>query len=95
VIKSFAEQTTHDLYDGLNTKAARKIDRQIWPVVARKLDMLNAAVGQNDLKSPGNHLEKLKGDLAGFWSIRVNDRYRIIFAYQDGNATQVRCQDHP
>ena len=95
MIQSFADQTTEDIYDGRNTKAARKIDRQVWPVAARKLDILNAAVSLNDLKSPGNQLEKLRGDVEGFWSIRVNDRYRIIFRFKDGNATEVRCQEHP
>ena len=95
MIASFADQTTEDIFNGSNTRLARKIDRQVWPVAARKLDMLHAAGSLNDLKSPGNQLEKLKDDLEGFWSIRVNDRYRIIFQYKDGNATEVRCQDHP
>ena len=65
----------------------------MWPVVIRKLDILNAATGLNDLKSPGNQLEKLKDDLAGYWSIRVNDQYRIVFRIDQGNAVDVRCQD--
>lgn len=93
VIKSFADQTTQDIYDGADTKVARKIDKRIWPVVVRKLDILNAAVSLNDLKSPGNQLEKLKDDLAGRWSIRVNDQYRIIFRFYEGNATDVACKD--
>ena len=93
VIESFADQTTEDIYNGANTKAARKIDRRVWPVVFRKLDILNAAASLNDLKSPGNQLEKLKADLAGHWSIRVNDQYRIVFRFDGGNATDVRCQD--
>jgi len=93
VIKSFADETTEDIYNGANTRAARKIDRRVWTVVFRKLDILNAAASLNDLKSPGNQLEKLKGDLAGCWSIRVNDQYRIVFHFDGGNATDVRCQD--
>jgi len=61
--------------------------------VVRKLDFLNAATNLNDLKSPGNQLEKLKDDWAGYWSIRVNDQYRIIFCFIDGNATHVSCRD--
>ena len=95
MIASFADQTTEDIYNGSNTKTARKIDRQIWPVAVRKLDILNAAISLNDLKSPGKRLEKLKNDLEGFWSIRVNDRYRIVFRFKGGNAAEVRCQDHP
>ncbi len=93
MIESFADQTTEDIYNGANTKTARKIDRRVWQVVVRKLDILNAAISLNDLKSPGNQLEKLKDDLAGYWSIRVNDQYRIIFRFHDGNAMDVRCQD--
>jgi toxin HigB-1 len=93
VIASFADQTTEDIYNGSNTKMARKIDRRVWPVLVRKLDILNAATTLNDLKSPGNHLERLKGDLAGYWSIRVNDQYRVIFQFGGGNALNVRCQD--
>ncbi len=93
VIKSFADPATEDIYNGGNTKAARRIDRRVWPIVVRKLDFLNAATGLNDLKSPGNQLEKLKGDLAGHWSIRVNDQYRVVFRFSDGNAMDVRCQD--
>lgn len=93
VIKSFADETTQDIYEGENTKAARKIDRRVWPIVFRKLDTLNAAISLNDLKSPGNQLEKLKGELAGYWSIRVNDQYRIIFRLENGNALNVSCRD--
>ena len=93
MIKSFADRTTEDIYNGSNTKAARRIDKRVWPVVFRKLDILNAAVSLNDLKSPGNQLEKLEDELAGYWSIRVNDQYWIVFRFHDGNATDVRCQD--
>jgi toxin HigB-1 len=86
VITSFADPTTEDIYNGSNTKMAGKVDRRIWPVLVRKLDMLNAATTLSDLKSPGNHLERLKGDLAGYWSIRVNDQYRVIFQFGGGNA---------
>ena len=51
---------------------------------ARKLDFLDAATVLNDLaSSPGNRLESLSGDLEGFWSIRVNNQWRIIFTWID------------
>jgi proteic killer suppression protein len=84
VIKSFADAATEDIYNGANTKAARRIDRRVWPIVVRKLDVLNAATSLNDLKSPGNQLERLKDEWTGYWSIRVNDQYRIIFRFADG-----------
>jgi plasmid maintenance system killer protein len=60
VIKSFADPATEDIYNGTNTRAARRIDRRVWPIVVRKLDFLNAATSLNDLKSPGNQLESSK-----------------------------------
>jgi proteic killer suppression protein len=57
--------------------------------------MLNAAQDLIDLKAPpANRLEKLKGDLVGFWSIRVNGQYRVIFKFTNGNAEQVRIIDY-
>ena len=57
-----------------------------------------AAMGlfaRNYLKvPPSNKLEKLKGDLTGFWSIRVNDQYRVLFRFANGNAEQVRITDY-
>ena len=54
-------------------------------VAARKLDMLDYAEALGDLASPpGNRLEALKGDLAGFHSIRVNDRWRVVFRWTTG-----------
>lgn len=93
VIKSFADETTEDIYNGANTKMARKIETRLWSVVRRKLDMVNAAISQKDLKSPGNQLEKRERDRPGFWSIRVNDQYRILFRFSDGNAPDVICDD--
>jgi hypothetical protein len=58
-------------------------------------NMLNAAHDLLDLKvPPGNKLEKLRGALAGFWSIRVNDQFRVIFKFADGNASDVRIADY-
>jgi len=64
-------------------------------VVARKLDMLAAADSLEDLRAPpGNRLEALKGDRAGHWSIRVNARWRLCFAWRDGAAEEVECVDY-
>lgn len=93
VIESFSDQASDDVYNGRNSKSARKIDIRVWPIVVRKLDILNAAISLNDLKSPGNQLEKLKGSMAGSWSIRVNDQYRITFRFENARAIEVRCHD--
>jgi toxin HigB-1 len=95
VIHSFADATTADLFHGANTKAARVIDKAIWPVVRRKLDMVNAAATLADLRvPPGNELEALKRNQAGRMSIRVNRQYRITFRFEEGNAFDVRCEDY-
>jgi proteic killer suppression protein len=83
------------LFHGANTKAARAIDKAIWPVVRRKLDMVNAAATLPDLRvPPGNQLEALKGDQAGRFSIRVNQQYRITFRFENDHAFDVRCEDY-
>ena len=95
MIQSFANATTEDLFHGKNTKPARVIDRTVWPVAVRKLDLLNAATALGDLRVlPGNRLEALKGDQAGRHSIRVNDHYRLSFRFENGHAHEVRCEDY-
>jgi len=95
VIASFGDKATRDLFDGTDSKEARWIPKQLWKVAQRKLDMLDAARDLMDLKAPpSNHLEKLKGHLAGLWSIRVNEQYRLIFRFANGNADQVRIVDY-
>ena len=61
----------------------------------RKLEMLNAAKQLTDLRvPPSNRLELLRGDLAGFHSIRVNDQWRLIFRWVDGESYDVRLVDY-
>ena len=64
-------------------------------VAARKLDMLDYAHELTDLASPpGNRLEALKGDLAGYHSIRINDQWRICFRWKNGDALNVEIADY-
>jgi toxin HigB-1 len=80
MILSFDDQTTEDIYNGVNSKAARKLPMVIWDIAFRKLDMINAAEVLNDLRIPrANRLKLLKGNWEGYYSIRVNDQYRIVF----------------
>jgi proteic killer suppression protein len=84
-IHSFGDPATVDLYHGRKTSRVRRFSPDVIRVAIRKLDMLNAAQVISDLRSPpGNHLEALRGDLKGFYSIRVNDQWRIIFQWSDG-----------
>lgn len=95
MIQSFADAATVDVFNGRESKAARSLDKAVWPVIRRKLDLVSAAATLADLHvPPGNRLEALKGDQRGRHSIRVNDRYRITFRFENGNAHEVRCEDY-
>ncbi len=84
-ILSFRDDATADLFHHRNTARVRRFPNNVTKIALRKLDVLNAAHKLDDLKSPpGNHLELLKGNLAGFHSIRVNDQWRIIFRWDAG-----------
>jgi proteic killer suppression protein len=95
MILNFRDRTSSDIFHGEDSKAARKISKSVWSTACRKLDMINAAHELRDLQlPPGNRLERLKGNLAGFHSIRVNDQYRVIFRWSDGNARDVQITDY-
>ena len=83
VIVSFRDKGTEDLFDGRDTKQARKsCPSDLVRVARRKLDQLNQAVALGDLRAPpSNHLEKLKGEREGQHSIRVNDQWRVCFRW--------------
>lgn len=67
----------------------------IASVARRKLDMIHYASELNDMRSPpGNHLEALKDDLKGFYSIRINDQWRVLFRWKDHRAEAVRIVDY-
>jgi proteic killer suppression protein len=95
MIITFLTEGTRDIYDGKESKQARRIPQSIWRVAQRKLDMLNAAYSLNDLKSPpANRLKALKGGLRGKYSIRINDQYRIVFEFRDKNVYEVEITDY-
>ena len=96
MIASFADQGTEDIFNGEDTSAAHKtLTKAMWRVAKRKLDMVNAAAKQHDLRvPPANRFEALAGDLAGSFSIRVNDQFRVIFKFEGGNASEVRISKH-
>ena len=96
MIRSFADDATRDVYDGINSKRARKrLDPKLFSIAHRKLDMIDASVDLVDLKiPPSNHLEVLKGDLKGMHSIRINDKYRIIFRWTMQGAEDVKIIDY-
>ena len=95
VIGSFGDKGTEDVYHGTDSKEARKLAAAVRAGAQRKLDMINSANGPKDLQAPpGNRLERLKGKLAGFWSIRINDQFRVIFRFDGNVASDVRIVDY-
>jgi len=95
VIRDFGDETTADIYHGENSRPARKIPQEIWTVARRKLDMLENAHDLRDLRAPpANRLELLKGKFLGFYSIRINDQYRVIFRFEGEIASSVRITDY-
>ena len=95
MISDFGDRLTEDLFHGESSAKTRKFPPDLKSLALRKLDMINAANAVQDLKvPPGNRLESLKGDLAGFMSIRINDQFRIIFKFKDGQATKVSIVDY-
>lgn len=95
MIPSFADASTADLWEQKNSKAARRIPREIWPTVHRKLTMLDTAQRLEDLGVvPGNRLEALSGDRKGQHSLRVNLQYRITFRWEGYDAHDVCCEGY-
>jgi proteic killer suppression protein len=95
VIRTLADDTTRDIWNGVTSKAARRIPRELWPNVRRKLDQIDAVTSLDDLKvPPGNRLHPLGGDMRGLHAVRVNDQYRIVFRFKSGDAFDVRCTDY-
>jgi toxin HigB-1 len=95
VIQSFSDKTAADLFRERNTKAARRIPREIWRVVQRKLKLLDGVARLDDLLSPaGNRLERLRGKSAERHSIRVNDQYRVTFRWENAHAYEVCVEDY-
>jgi len=94
VIANFADDTTADIFNGRNTKAARKVPKDLWRIAARKLSTLDYAKDLRDLATPGNSLEKLKGMLNGKYSIRINEQFRIVFNFDRGDASNVVITDY-
>ncbi|MCA9505182.1 MAG: type II toxin-antitoxin system RelE/ParE family toxin [Myxococcales bacterium] len=92
---SFGDRGTEDLYHGRRTTRVRRFPADVLGAALRKLDLLNAAHALLDLGSPpGNRLEILRGDWAGFHSIRVNDQWRLVFRWSGNQAHDVQLVDY-
>lgn len=92
MIRSFDDSEAESISKG---KRSKKLPPTIQNVARRKLRMIEAAKIVEDLRiPPGNHLEKLVGDLDGLYSIRINDQWRIVFKFENGGAENVRITDY-
>lgn len=92
MIRSFKSQEEEKIFNRLRS---RKFPQDIQQVALRKLRMLNRAATLQDLHvPPANRLEKLRGDRAGQYSIRINDQWRICFEWRDGDAFNVEIVDY-
>lgn len=93
MIVSFGSKETQRIWQG---QRASKITLTVQEIGRRKLRMLNNAIDLKDLRIPpaANRLEKLSGDLKSFYSIRINDQWRIIFKWNSGNASEVEITDY-
>lgn len=92
MIRSFRDTQTERLF---RRERGSKLPRRLQRAALRKLLLLDAAESLDDLRvPPGNRLEKLSGDRAGQYSIRVNDQYRVCFRWDGGDAYDVEVVDY-
>jgi proteic killer suppression protein len=96
MIATFVDAATEDVFDGRDSRRARAVcPSALWRVARRKLDLINRASDLRDLAvPPGNRLERLKGDRADRWSVRINEQYRICFTWEEGYAYDVEITDY-
>ena len=96
MIISYKDQGVKDIFNGDDTKYARRACPQnLWKIARRKLDQLDFAANLYDLRSPPkNRLEALKGDRQGQHSIRINDQYRICFVWSNDGVKNVEIVDY-
>lgn len=96
MIKSFKNKGTEDIFNGKNTKEARKsCPRSLWKITTRKLDQLDSVTSLEELRiPPGNKLEALKGDRKEEHSIRINEQYRICFQWSETGPDLIEIVDY-
>lgn len=96
MIQSFNDTGTEDIFNGKNTKEARKLlPASLWKIATRKLDQLDSVIALQELRiPPGNQLESLSGDRRGQYSIRINDQFRICVLWSDLGPEQIEIVDY-
>jgi proteic killer suppression protein len=92
MLKTFGDKETEKIWKGI---LSRKLPNEIQNIARRKLRMINNAQDITDLRiPPSNRLEKLKGDLQEYYSIRINNKWRIIFKWNNNDAYEVKILDY-
>ncbi|MCX6146628.1 MAG: type II toxin-antitoxin system RelE/ParE family toxin [Candidatus Kapabacteria bacterium] len=92
MINNFKDKETEFIWNGIVSK---KLPIEIQQIARRKLRMLYSSNTLNDLRiPPSNRLEKLKGNLSNYHSIRINNQWRIIFHWENGNVFDVQIIDY-
>ena len=95
MIETFGNSLAEDGFDDRQTKASRAFPTELRRTARHKLLYLHYATDLCDfLVPPGNRLELLNGDLKGFHSIRINDQWRVVFRWKNGNAFDVQIIDY-
>jgi toxin HigB-1 len=95
MIVTFRDRWLRDFF--VSDRSSKKIPAEIEPRLFRKLQLLDDAITDSDLRMPpSNHFEKLRGNLAGFHSVRVTDHWRLVFQWngEKGEAREVHLDDH-
>jgi proteic killer suppression protein len=96
VIRSFTDGATEDIFNGIDSRRARRAcPKELWSVARRKLTQLNRVRSFGELSiPPGNRLQRRGGDRAGQYSIRINDQYRVCFRWEERYADDVEITDY-
>ena len=95
MIESFGNRLAEDLFQNRVSKAVRQFPPELRRPARRKLQYLHEATDLKDLQAPpGNRLEALKGTLKGFYSVRINDQWRIVFRWKNGSTYDVQIIDY-
>jgi proteic killer suppression protein len=95
MIRNFKSKTAQDIFDGILSRSARKVPADLHNKIRRLFDQINASTKMETMRvPPGNNLEKLKGNLKNYWSVRVNKQWRVIFKWENGDAVDVDVLDY-
>jgi proteic killer suppression protein len=95
MIRNFSSKAAQDIYDGTNSRHSRRLPSELHKKATRLHDQVNSATKIDTLLiPPSNRLEKLTGNLKGYWSVRINKQWRVIFEWEGPDAYNVDIVDY-